>query len=1022
MDSSSMPSTSSASSPSLSLSETVVPAVNTVSAPASTSVFLVFAAGTVFTASSTAASPVSATTSVTTTTTASTAASLSSLVAVTAAATASTLATVSTPMADSPTVAAALRAALVPRIVTGRSSTSGSRGRGRGRGRGRATPAPSVSGGTVTIRGDDSLDFHPEYPQLELVGRVVLYSIKKYWKLRYTTALSVVEVAEVAEVENSLWVTQSGNKKVIQEDEEESDERLLQFSKEDTQDEIEYWSNAIYCFVLGANPPWEILNGFLRRIWSKHNIDKVSFMPNGIVLVRFKECKDKEEVLNAGYFMFDNKPLIVRAWDVEVELSKENIKNVPAWIRIHDLPLRFWGKCLPAIAGLVGTYQKSDQATMDKTRLGYARVMVELTVGNKFPSKVRFKDEAGSIVSLPVEYEWKPSLCDKCKGIGHETTTCQKDLKPQKKPVYTVQVWRPVKTSGIISNTEKSNNSSLARKHAANGQRLDSALVTPEKSYKEATDGSITPKVGIGQIGGRVWLLWKANLYDVQVLTYDAQFVHALVPERGSLSLFYITLVYAFNDGSERRDLWRKLELIHSTSTGPWVVTGDFNTVINPLERLGGNTKQSDMDEFIDCIAKCELTDIQTTGAFYTWTNKQEAQTRVYSRLDRFLVNQDWSQQFPNMTAHFFSFGYFDHFPCVVRDNQLDTIRKTNFKYFNMWSKAPSFLTTVQEEWQKSYFGYPMYCVTRKLKALKRRLKELNKECYSDVENSAILAEKEKEIKALKSFKELSDARQCYLKQKAKTQWLEDGDANTAYFHGAIKKRCFVNKVTQIEDHNGHMCSTSQSIQDAFLTYYQKLLGTSKPTEMVIDTGKCCTEAYKEILNKPVTIEEIKEALFKVPIDKSPRPDGYTSEFFKDSWDVVGSEVFSTIQDFFSTGKLLKQINATTIILIPKCERPSSVKQFRPIACCNLIYKVIFKLLCNRLSMVLPDLISENQGAFIKGRSIIENVLICQDIVKMYNKQAVFPRCLFKIDLQKAYDTVEWSFVEQLLDGMGFPT
>ncbi|XP_074315541.1 uncharacterized protein LOC141651740 [Silene latifolia] len=409
----------------------------------------------------------------------------------------------------------------------------------------------------------------------------------------------------------------------------------------------------------------------------------------------------------------------------------------------------------------------------------------------------------------------------------------------------------------------------MARKHAANGQRLDSALVTPEKSYKEATDGSITSKVGIGQIGvglfglletkissnniqnvsanmldgwsvttnasyhkgGRVWLLWKADLYDVQVLTFDAQFVHALVTERGSLSLFYITLVYAFNDGSERRDLWRKLELIHSTTTRPWVVAGDFNTVFNPIERLGGNTKESDMDEFIDCIAKCELTDIHTTGAFYTWTNKQEAQTRVYSRLDRFLVNQDWSKQFPNMTAHFFPSGYFDRCSCVVRDNQLDTIRKSNFKYFNMWSKAPSFLTTVQEEWQKSYYGYPMYCVTRKLKSLKRRLKELNKECYSDVENSAILAEKEvmniqgklmqdplnveliqEEIKALKSFKELSDARQSYLKQKAKTQWLEDGDANTSYFHGAIKKRCSMNKVTQIEEHNGHICSTSQSI------------------------------------------------------------------------------------------------------------------------------------------------------------------------------------------------------------------
>ncbi|XP_074314256.1 uncharacterized protein LOC141649465 [Silene latifolia] len=801
----------------------------------------------------------------------------------------------------------------------------------------------------------------------------------------------VADTPEVVEVENSLWITQRGKKKVIHEDEEEHDEGLLQFSKEDTQDEVEYWNNAIYCFFLEANSPWEILNGFLRRIWSKHSIDKVSFMPNGIVMVRFKEAKDKEEVLNAGHFMFDNKPPIVRAWTAEVELTKENIKDVPAWIRIHDLPLRFWGKCLPAIAGLVGTYQKSDQATMDKTRLGYARVMVKLTVGNKFPSKVRFRDEIGSIVSLPVEYEWKPSFCIKYKGIGHEAANCRKEMKPQKKHVHTLQVWRPVKAAGLIGIPDKSTKiSSLVRssQQIANGQGVSANLVTPEKSYIEARWFSHTK-------GGRVWLMWKADLYDVHVLKYDAQFVHALVTERCSLAQFYITMVYAFNDGSERRNLWMKLELLHSAITGPWWLL--------------------------------------------------EGQIRVYSRLDRFLINQDWAQQFPNMAPHFHPSGYFDHCPCVVSDNQLAVIRKTNFKYFNMWSKAHSLLTTVQEEWQKCYSGYPMYCVTSKLKALKGRLKELNKECYSDVENSAILAEKEviniqgkliqdplnaeliqEEITGLKSFKELNDARQSYLRQKAKAQWMEDEDANSTYFHGAIKKRCSMNKVTQIEYYNGHNCTTSQSIRDAFLNYYQELLGTSKPTEMVrqqvLNSGKCCTEAHKEILNKPVTNEEIKEAFFKVPIDKSPGPDGYTSGFFKDSWDIVESDICSAIHDFFSTGKRLKQINATTITLIPKCERPTTVKQFRPIACCNLLYKVISKLLCNRLSVVLPDLVSENQGALIEGRSIIENVLICQDIVKMYNRQAVSPRCLFKIDLQKAYDTVEWSFVAQLLDGMGFPS
>ncbi|XP_074320775.1 uncharacterized protein LOC141657433 [Silene latifolia] len=94
-----------------------------------------------------------------------------------------------------------------------------------------------------------------------------------------------------------------------------------------------------------------------------------------------------------------------------------------------------------------------------------------------------------------------------------------------------------------------------------------------------------------------------------------------------------------------------------------------------------------------------------------------------------------------------------------------------------------------------------------------------------------------------------------------------------------------------------------------------------------------------DILNKPVTYEEIKETVFSIPNDKSPGPDGYTSSFFNDAWEVIGQEVSAAITEFFQTGQLLTQINATNVTLILKCERPTSVKHFRPIACCNMLYK-----------------------------------------------------------------------------------
>ncbi|XP_010691913.1 uncharacterized protein LOC104905161 [Beta vulgaris subsp. vulgaris] len=125
--------------------------------------------------------------------------------------------------------------------------------------------------------------------------------------------------------------------------------------------------------------------------------------------------------------------------------------------------------------------------------------------------------------------------------------------------------------------------------------------------------------------------------------------------------------------------------------------------------------------------------------------------------------------------------------------------------------------------------------------------------------------------------------------------------------------------------------------------------------------------------------------------------------------------------EFLQNGKLLKELNHTVVTLIPKTKCPKNVSEFRPTSCCNTLYKCITKVIYGWLRQILPDLILENQGGFVQGRYKVNNIMIVQDIVKHYGRKSLKPSCLMKIDLQKAYDIVDWIFLKEMLECQRFP-
>ena len=155
---------------------------------------------------------------------------------------------------------------------------------------------------------------------------------------------------------------------------------------------------------------------------------------------------------------------------------------------------------------------------------------------------------------------------------------------------------------------------------------------------------------------------------------------------------------------------------------------------------------------------------------------------------------------------------------------------------------------------------------------------------------------------------------------------------------------------------------------------------------------------------------------------KAPGPDGMPLLFYQNFWSLVGSDVTTSILYYLSSGSLPTPLNHTFITLIPKTKNPKRVIEFRPISLCNILYNIFSKVLANRLKHVLPHLIFEHQSAFVKGRLITDNIMVAFETLhymKNHNSGKNGFMAL-KLDMSKVYDWVEWSFLREVMNRMGF--
>lgn len=231
-------------------------------------------------------------------------------------------------------------------------------------------------------------------------------------------------------------------------------------------------------------------------------------------------------------------------------------------------------------------------------------------------------------------------------------------------------------------------------------------------------------------------------------------------------------------------------------------------------------------------------------------------------------------------------------------------------------------------------------------------------------------------------------------------------------FHNSTLNNRALNRISKIKNEIGIMEEDPSKIVEVLVNFYKNTMNNFNCSNW--NAQEKILEAIPEllmpednvILNKQFTLDEIKKSLFNLTLDKSPGPDGFQAFFFQKCWDIMGIEIWKEIEASRNAGSILSKINHTFLTLIPKKMKSENPGDYRPIALCNALYKILSKELANQLKYILPKLISEEQTSFVPGRSILDGLSIIQEVIHFASKNQ--DACmLMKLDIHKAYDMID---------------
>jgi hypothetical protein len=392
-------------------------------------------------------------------------------------------------------------------------------------------------------------------------------------------------------------------------------------------------------------------------------------------------------------------------------------------------------------------------------------------------------------------------------------------------------------------------------------------------------------------------------------------------------------------------------------------------------------------------------------GGKYTWSNKHASPT--LEKLDRILMSPDWEDLFSLVTVRKLVRELSDHNALLLDSGNMPAITANSreFRFDVSWFKNQEFLPSIEDIWNRFVSSTdPIDILNIKLKRFKKFFKGWGSNLYGHAKKLKL--ELREELASLESIEEdhelppslsirktnicvqlmeiYADEERLWY-QKTHEKWLLQGDLNTSYFHRVANGRKRKNTIFSLKKYGINIEGTHKIIEHA-TSFYKSLFGPAPGNVFHFDHGiwephEKLDAADNEILSRPFSIKEVKDAIFSMAKNKAPGPDNIPIEFYQHCWDIVKFDIMNLFTAFHAGTLDVQRLNYGIITLLPKISDADKISQYRPICLLRSIYKLLTKVLTIRVEPFLDKIISVHQNAFMKRRNIVDGIMSLHELM-----------------------------------------